>query len=125
MVITKKVKNLLRKGNNWEDDSVAAVSKDKKRRVVIEWIGEGWNGDYDEEDIHDEPLLRFDVQDKINGEWETLDNGSYCTAVNARLPKRFWKKMAEYIVRQVQGESYIKRICEDLSWINSDEIVQE
>lgn len=42
-------------------EDIVAVSEDGKVKVVIEWIGEGIDGDYDEEDPDDEPLCRFSV----------------------------------------------------------------
>ena len=64
-------------------------------RMELEDLGEGWNGDYDEEDPDDTPLLRFsfyainpdgdeDQPDRVR--YDQLDDCSYCTAIDARAP---------------------------------------
>lgn len=37
---------------------------DGKYRIVWEYIGEGWDGDYNPEDESDTPLLRFSCDEK-------------------------------------------------------------
>ena len=47
-------------------------------RATFEDIGEGYKGDYTGAD-DDMPLLRFYVQEMVDGEWQDMDAGSYCT----------------------------------------------
>ena len=55
-------------------------------KVELEWIGEGWDGDYQEDDPEDDPLLRFTFYRKdamaIAG-WDQIDDTSYCTQLIA------------------------------------------
>lgn len=53
--------------------------------VVLEWIGEGFSGDYSPADPDDEPLLRYTVFRRENGVWEPVDDGSYCTLLPATI----------------------------------------
>lgn len=48
-------------------------------KVVWEYIGEGWYGDFDPTDPTDEPLLRFSVCTRFGDGWEYADDASYCT----------------------------------------------
>lgn len=70
------------------------TSTDGTVRVSFDHIGEGFEGDYDETDPDDAPLLRLDVEvaaqhsDKVWGEetddpnWVYPSDGSICTQVN-------------------------------------------
>lgn len=53
--------------------------------VALEWIGEGFSGDYDPADPEDQPLLRFTVFRREDGVWQPVDNGSYCTLLPATI----------------------------------------
>ena len=67
-------------------------------RVTLNWIGEGVNGDYDDSDPNDEPLLRFDVDKFEEGEWTSVDDASYCTNLNAELSIEVLGAAANYIL---------------------------
>ena len=96
------------------------VAEKGDRRVEIEWIGEGKCGDFDETDHDDIPLLRFTVLDRGDdwASWETVSDGSYCTNLPATLPRKIVQAAAEYLLRQVEGVPNIKKLCEQLSWID-------
>jgi hypothetical protein len=64
-------------------DVVMSIYDDVLR---VDWVnlGEGLCGDYNSDDPNDVNLLRFDVYVKQeNGEWETVDDASYCTNMPA------------------------------------------
>ena len=86
--------------------------------VELEYIGEGWGGDYDKDDPEDEPLMRFTV--KYKG--EELDDASYCTALQATLEHEILLFAATEILDEVYDEVMdrhsIKRLSERLSWID-------
>lgn len=93
--------------------------------VVVELhdeTGEGWFGDYDQEDSEDEPLLRFDISllDE-SGDRIPVDNGSYCTALSARSNPAVVDKALKLIMNEVRDAvlegSSIKKTCEKLSWM--------
>lgn len=86
--------------------------------VSVEWIGEGEDGDFDPEDPADMPLLRFDAQRLVNGQWEDIPDGSYCTQVPAWCNISLARELANYIVDtlEVEGGAHPKRLLEGQSW---------
>jgi hypothetical protein len=54
-------------------------------RVEFEDIGEGHNGDYNEDDAEDEQLLRLTVSVREDDAWVQVDGGSYCTNISATV----------------------------------------
>jgi len=95
---------------------IVIINKKKNRRVTWEWIGEGWSGDYDENDPQDTPLLRFYCDKKVKGGWEEMSDASYCTRMPITSPKDYLKRAAEIILQAIEdGGSYKKRL-EELSW---------
>jgi len=91
-------------------------NKNGSLRVVWEWIGEGHESDYNEDDPDDEPLLRFSCDKIEDGEWVGMDNASYCTQLNIKTPKKYLKQGAKEIIDAIEHESY-KRRLEELSWL--------
>jgi hypothetical protein len=97
--------------------------------VTLEWIGEGWSGDYQEDDPDDDPLLRFTVYEQYESGrgWDQVDDASYCTSLIAdQLTPADKNLVLEYLMSQVydqvrDGKS-IKRLCENLSWIDRDTV---
>ena len=86
--------------------------------VELEHIGEGFNGDYDETDPDDKPLLRFTVLLDDS----QIDDASYCTALSDDISDDDKKKVASYILDMVYDDAIrgysIKKICERLSWVS-------
>jgi hypothetical protein len=114
-------------------------------RVSLDCIGEGWNGDYNENDPDDEALMRFDVYIKqpetfnypYPNDWYPLDDASYCTAFPESASQELQDKAVRFIMDEVkdsllenfnsileaiEGGDYasggIKKRCEHLSWID-------
>jgi len=96
-------------------------------QVIIHWdCYEGVNGDYDVEDDDDEPLLRFDVlkrtaHEEGDGEFEQIEDSSYCTDLRAYDDRGLILQAAQAIMNEVfdkvkAGQS-IKKTCEGLSHI--------
>lgn len=94
--------------------------------VKIEWVnlGEGLNGDYDPEDSNDANLLRFDVHRMENNDWQSVQDGSYCTMIDVRAP---YTVLQEYLIEfmdkihndiSVHGKS---ELMEELSWTGCNE----
>ena len=94
------------------------------KRVVWEYIEEGNSGDYDPKDPDDYPHLRFscdvfrrdcdDVPDK--GDWEGLDDTSYCTLLPINTPKWMLMMAAKEILVDLERASH-KRAVEGKSWL--------
>lgn len=96
-------------------------------RVELEWIGEGWSGEYDDRDPDDEPLLRFTVSHRVDGEWEQVDDASYCTqlsalAVTEEERRRILTSIMEQVYDDVASGRSIKRLCEELSWLGRNDV---
>ena len=98
-------------------------------KVTLEHIGDGWSGDYNEDDPDDDPILRFDVYKRVDdycgSEWEPVDNGSYCTRLKTTTPRWMLKKVLDRIMWHVKDSvlsgSSIKRTCEWFSWFSEDD----
>lgn len=105
--------------------------REDKVEVSLEYIGEGYNGDYNPQDTSDKPLLRLDVcvhksikndsaEDGGNA-WKYMLDSSYCTCLPAE-DKITARKALRHIMKKVKkpclnGQS-IKRICAELSWLS-------
>ena len=100
--------------------------------IELESIGEGWSGDYNEDDPEDEELLRFTVyvdesrKDEVFCEpafdnWYAVSDGSYCT----RLPNSLSNEQKEQALRilmqevlhALDSDESVKKACEYLSWM--------
>lgn len=104
------------------------TSDDGSVRVTLENIGEGLSGDYDPSDPSDINLLRFSVSRRdTTGSYEEIDDASYCTNIRADAPDDIKQLAGQTILAEVESDARsgrsIKRRCELLSWMNSDEIV--
>jgi len=97
----------------------------KKCKVELVELGEGWDGDYDPNDPNDEELFRFDVYLKKDGKWIDPGDVSYCTQLPVTLTREKQRIALEIIVDRLydQPVSYWKKICEELSWIDTTWLV--
>ena len=97
------------------------LTKDKVRVELVE-LGEGKCGDYDPDDPDDIELLRFDVSIFTDGEWQDIDDASYCTQLPTSATPEQKQSALEWIMNEVYdgalGGYSIKKICEVLSWIS-------
>ena len=108
------------------EHSFEDISFEKKGyRVTWEWIGEGWSGDYNPDDPEDTPLLRFSCDKLVNGDWEGMDDASYCTQLPITTPKKYLKRGAEIILEAIDTDSSYKRELEWLSWFCLDDFEKE
>lgn len=110
-------------------------------RVVIEWIGEGWQGDYDEEDPDDQRLARFSLQEERYGVdedygtddgptyWEDADDCSYCTQIawdTMENNPEFRAFSEKFLLRQFEHDppEYWKKIAERISWVDDETLMK-
>ncbi|OGR90644.1 MAG: hypothetical protein A2V88_10330 [Elusimicrobia bacterium RBG_16_66_12] len=97
-------------------------------RLTLEWMGEGWSGDYNPNDKEDEPLMRFFVERKVGHSWEPVEDASFCTRIPASIPMSRKIVLAKMILNamcdavQSPGMRSPKKIGESLSWIDSNGI---
>ena len=95
--------------------------------IRADWYraGEGYNGDYNPNDPHDEELLRFDIYiaDDIGVTWEPVDDASYCTCVSVHTDKKTLEKKLMIIYNEyndaLSDDPYasVKKLGERLSYI--------
>lgn len=122
-------------------DFLPVAVKEDKVMVEFENIGEGLSGDYNEDDEQDIPVLRFGVYKrstnplpafdkgipKPEDQWESVDDASYSTKVPVDTPKESLEKMARLIMDRVKQRvldySSVKKLCEQLSWIQESWVV--
>lgn len=98
----------------WEE---RCFEKDNgEMKIVLEYLGEGVCGDYDPLDKEDEPLMRFTLYKMEGADWEEIDDTSYCTNINAKLPSNKLIDLTKYLFMKTCGHPYLKKICEALSW---------
>ena len=103
-----------------------------KGNLKIEWsnIGEGYSGDYDEDDPDDVNLLRFYISERDqdstsdSNEFSDIDNGSYCTMFPADTTEvqqlRALTIMMNAIYPVWESRESIKRLAERCSWISPE-----
>lgn len=89
------------------------------RKVSLCYIGEGYNGYYDDNDPDDAQLLRMDIYELMNGEWEAMDDGSYCTGIRVATPADEVAKLLEVIMDTVAPLERVKKAGERLSWLSA------
>jgi hypothetical protein len=107
------------------DYCIRYIGDSGKVKVEIEWIGEGWDGDYDPDNPDDVPFLRFSVYKREDdGHWESIDDSSYCTLLPATVDEDIVMDAIKYIMGSVEtyvcGGHPIKKVCEQLSWIKPE-----
>lgn len=96
-------------------------------RVCWEDIGEGICGDYDPDDPDDIPLLRFYVDIFRDGQWEEVEDASYCTRMPVNTPKPTLDRALRFLHAEykdaLSGYPYtsVKKLGERLSWISPDQ----
>jgi len=104
-------------------------------RIVWEYIGEGWQGEFGEVE-DDEPLLRFTVyrhvddpalREELGGSdddpWIPVEDSSYCTRMPVMTPVATLRRALELMMDRVESDFHaddygcgVKRTCEELSW---------
>lgn len=90
-------------------------------RYMAEWVylGEGKNGEFNPADPDDLPLLRFDTYEWVNGDWEEVNDGSYCTAMPVGTDRNTLIWVLERIVADLHAcLDSPRRMLEGWSWAN-------
>lgn len=88
----------------------------KGKRVTWEWIGEGYEGDYNPDNPEDTPLLRFSCDQLVDGNWEGMNDASYCTQLPISTPRQYLARGAAILLEAIDTDASYKRELERLSW---------
>ena len=106
----------------WPDSDTPVSVWNERFRVDWYNCGEGFNGDYNPEDPNDINFLRFDVYYMNDGQWEEVEDASYCTTVPATESPIRLKNLLEGILHEYSLTDYpncsVKKLGESLSWIS-------
>lgn len=116
---------------NLDFQDVELIYRNKK--VVFEWIGEGNDGDYNEDDEDDIPLLRFSCDERKyydrgderledDGVWEGMEDASYCTQMPINTPMKVLIRGMALVMEAIQDINY-KRRLEELSWMKPEDFM--
>ena len=109
----------------WDGSDLPSLTRGNVR---VEWVdlGERLEGDYDGTDKKDVNLLRFDVSQKNENEWEEVPDGSFCTLIPAHTGeatlKRGLRMIMDDIYDEIRDHGRAKRICESLSHLKIEQI---
>ena len=104
-----------------EFDEVEVIIGNKK--ITWEYIGEGQCEYYNPDDPEDVPLLRFSCDEMIDGEWQQMDNASYCTGMPVQTPKRYLLIAAGIIYDAINTDGSYKKELEYLSHFCPDDFL--
>lgn len=113
----------MRKTHKTEFEDLEIV--DGNVRLIWEYIGEGYSGDYDPEDPADAPLLRFSLSFRESPEapWEELPDASYCTGLGTGTPEPVLRGFAKNIIgclpTQDGRPSGYRRLLQEWSWLGA------
>ncbi len=77
----------------------------ENRRVDLRQADEGW---------------RFDVQELVDGKWETMSDASYCTQLPVDIDFATTQKALHWIMDETFGINDVKKICKELSWLSPE-----
>lgn len=95
-------------------------------RTVWVNLEEGFNGDYNPDDPDDKNLLRLDLYQRLNGEWESVEGASYCTRMPVDADESLLKRSLRYALDNYRvalsgrpGFS-VRHVGETLSWMDPD-----
>lgn len=88
----------------------------ENHKVIWEDIGEGRFGDFDPYNDEDAPLLRFSCYELIDGEWEPMEDASYCTLLPVDSPEEWLARASESVLSVIGREGSYKHDLEELSW---------
>lgn len=120
-----KVSKVEQDSPNKAEEDISYSKQYDDIRIHLDYSGEGYHGDYDPSDETDKQLLRCSVERYIDGEWQWLENASYCTYLTTDISKEQAMKALDFIARKIKSpiqEGYWKRQCEEASWVSISDI---
>ena len=109
-------------------DCILAI-QDNTLRLELCYANEGISGDYQPDNPHDKPYLRFYLYDVTDGKPEEIENSSYCTLIRADASKNKILLCARHIFDEYRrafnnsnNKQSLKKLGEQLSWTSSDSL---
>lgn len=96
----------------------------ENRKVEFCYLDEGLNGNYDADDPDDVALLRFDIYEMVDGEWQAMDDGSYCTQMPVDTDAEIIQQALALIMENTYDLANVKKAGEALSWVSPDWFVK-
>lgn len=92
--------------------------------------GEGLDGRYDPNDPLDIPCMRFFIEERIENEWVTIENTSYCTRVCTQLPRNELTFAARWLLKRfvfafTHSGASAKQSAAGLSWTSTADLQRE
>lgn len=124
----------------WKDKELAqgdlCTLEENNLKVTMEWIGEGFCGDYEPENPDDIPLIRFSCYRRRDSDtlvrmtshefmdgldWDGIDDASYCTRLPYDTPRKILRRAAGCVIDElsdaIEGGASPKKPLERLSWL--------
>lgn len=112
-------------------ESGKAISKKSKHfKVSFEYIGEGFDGNFNPEDSEDRPLLRCDLIYNKEPD-ECMHNGSWCTNISTNVKELALNNLMEKMLNEMEclfkkhgkdNLGTISRLMSKYSWCETDEL---
>jgi hypothetical protein len=102
-------------------DFPSIVAQKDDIRVVLDYIGEGRSGDYDDEDPEDIPLMRVYIEREEEGDWtEIQHDASACLMLPATTPKDKLQQIAADFLQQVLNnlDACFEEMVGDWTWLD-------
>jgi hypothetical protein len=96
---------------NVGSDVLAEYELKDEVHVEVEWIGEGYSGDYVPSDPDDVPFVRFTAAD-LTGRGRDSQDVSYCTLVPAYAPRVAHRLLAQRLALRLAPLAEWSRSCE-------------
>lgn len=100
--------------------------RDDPFKIELTFEGEGYNGEYNENDPEDQRLLRFTIYKTNDGNtYEQIDEGSYCTQITDNNDPELIEKVEKALMtifRKAEELNSYKRILQTLSWLTDEDI---
>lgn len=107
--------------DDWADRT--AISPDGRLRVVLEYLGEGWNGEFNPSRPSDAPLVRFTVAERDHdGDFQDLEGSSFCTSIPITTPPALLDAFAARIMARVVAGLVGKDLA-PLTWVTAADLV--
>ncbi len=74
--------------------------------LEVEYMGEGYNGDYDSSDPEDEKLLRFTLYTK-DGYQSYMNIGSVCTNITCDINLNYLRDYMKYLLKEIENNTKV------------------